>query len=43
MRDTIMAYGSFVGGWLLVLGTLLQAALELRAHEMARDRLEAAG
>lgn len=41
MRDTLMAYGSFIGGWLLVLGAILQAALELRAHELARDRIEA--
>jgi len=36
--QTLIAWCGLVGAWLLFAGPLYQAALELRAHEIARDR-----
>ena len=36
-----IAWCGLVGSWLLFAGPLYQAVLELRAHEIARDRIEA--
>ncbi len=38
---TVISCGALLGAWLLFLGAIYQAALELRAHVIARDRLAA--
>ena len=38
---TVITWGALLGAWLLFLGAIYQAALELGAHEIARDRIAA--
>jgi hypothetical protein len=38
---TFMVWCGVVGSWLLFLGPICQATMELRAHEIARDRISA--
>ena len=40
--DALLMWCGLAGAWLLVAGPVYQAALELREHELAVDRLEAA-
>jgi hypothetical protein len=39
---TVILWGALVGAWLLFLGAIYQAALELGSHVIARDRIQAA-
>jgi hypothetical protein len=39
----VVAVASFVGAWLLVVGPIYQAALELRAQDIAEERIREVG
>ncbi len=41
--DVLISTIGLAGAWLLLAGSIYQAVLELRAHELAVDRLEKIG
>jgi hypothetical protein len=40
---TVISWGALFGAWLLFIGAIYQAALELRAHVIERDRIASIG